>query len=136
MITRTARPDELDAILDLWGATGLGLRPTDAPGSLEGLIENDPDALVVAEEDGRIVGTLIAAWDGWRGNMYRLGVLPQYRRRGIASELVRAGERHLFDRGSRRVVAAVGDENSDATAFWRAVGYEMQDVHRLVKDLG
>jgi ribosomal protein S18 acetylase RimI-like enzyme len=78
---------------------------------------------------------LIAAWDGWRGNMYRLGVLPEYRRRGIGSDLVRAGERHLRSRGAHRVVAAVGQENVDATEFWRAVGYEIQDVHRLVKDL-
>jgi ribosomal protein S18 acetylase RimI-like enzyme len=62
-------------------------------------------------------------------------VVPEYRGRGIARELVRAGEAHIAGRGGRRVVAAVGRDNPDATAFWRAVGYEIQDAHRLVKNL-
>jgi ribosomal protein S18 acetylase RimI-like enzyme len=44
------------------------------------------------------VGTLVAAWDGWRGNMYRLAVLPEHRRAGIGRELVDAGyerDKHL-----------------------------------------
>ena len=40
-------------------------------------------------------GTVIASWDGWRGAMYRLAVLPSLRRRGIAAALVDEGERRL-----------------------------------------
>ncbi len=45
-----------------------------------------------SRRDGAIVATLIAAWDGWRGNMYRLAVAPELRREGIARTLVEAGE--------------------------------------------
>lgn len=31
----------------------------------------DQDALLVAARDGRIIGTLIAGWDGWRGSIAR-----------------------------------------------------------------
>jgi ribosomal protein S18 acetylase RimI-like enzyme len=41
----------------------------------------------VAEGDGEIVGALIAAWDGWRGNMYRLAVREGHRREGIGLAL-------------------------------------------------
>jgi len=136
VIIRPARADELEAILELWSETGLGLRATDAPGSLEELLVADPDALLVAEEDGRIVGTLIAGWDGWRGNLYRLGVLPEYRRRGIGAALVREGERRLTERGAIRIVAAVGTDRRGADVFWEAVGYERDgSAQRFVRNL-
>jgi len=136
VIIRPARADELEAILELWSETGLGLRATDAPGSLEELLVADPDALLVAEEDGRIVGTLIAGWDGWRGNLYRLGVLPEYRRRGIGAALVREGERRLTERGAIRIVVAVGTDRRGADVFWEAIGYERDgSAERFVRNL-
>ncbi|MGO9498921.1 MAG: GNAT family N-acetyltransferase [Solirubrobacteraceae bacterium] len=55
----------------------------------------------MAESDeGELVGALIAGWDGWRGNMYRLAVGPDHRRRGVARRSLDAGEEHL--RGSGR----------------------------------
>ena len=51
---------------------------------VERLIADSPAALLVAERDGEIVGVLIAAWDGWRGNMYRLAVREGAGGRGSA----------------------------------------------------
>ena len=59
------------------------------------LLDHAPGSLLVAEEGGEVVGVLIAAWDGWRGGMYRLAVRPERRRRGIGRLLVEAGEAHL-----------------------------------------
>jgi ribosomal protein S18 acetylase RimI-like enzyme len=59
------------------------------------LLAADPGALLVAEADGRIVGALIAASDGWRASMYRLAVDRKYRRRGIAQRLIACGEARL-----------------------------------------
>ena len=90
----------------------------------------------VAEDDGRIVGTLVAAWDGWRGNMYRLAVLPELRRNGIGRALVDAGHEHLRDLGARRVTALVGHEEDAAVALWEATGYERDEsLVRFVRNL-
>jgi ribosomal protein S18 acetylase RimI-like enzyme len=78
----------------------------------------------VAEAGGEIVGAVIAAWDGWRGTMYRLAVLGAYRRRGVGSRLVRAGHEFLAAQGARRVCALGVESEGQATAFWRAAGYE------------
>jgi len=79
---------------------------------------------MVAELGGVLVGTLVAAWDGWRGNMYRLAVLPVHRRIGIALALVRAGEERLVSLGAQRITALVVSSHDDATGFWVAAGYE------------
>ena len=94
------------------------------------------DALLVAEANGRLVGTLVAAWDGWRGNMYRLAVLPEYRRRGLARRLVQDGHQRLKAQGARRITALVADDEGDATGLWRAVGYERDEqIVRFVRNL-
>ena len=89
------------------------------------IVASDHAWLLVAEADGRIAGTLIAAWDGWRGNFYRLAVLPELRRRGIAAALVRAGEERLRAAGARRL-AAIVRRRPTAAGFWTAAGYEHQ----------
>ena len=90
----------------------------------------------MAERDGEIVGALIAAWDGWRGNMYRLAVRQGHRREGIGIALTRAGEKYLCGRGARRVTALVAFEDEAAGAFWDSAGYPKdREIGRRVRNL-
>ena len=80
----------------------------------------------MAERDGDVVGALIAGWDGWRGNMYRLAVRDGHRREGIGLALTRAGEDYLRQRGVRRVTALVAFDDETAGAFWETAGYPVE----------
>ncbi|HSX67116.1 hypothetical protein [Nocardioides sp.] len=50
-------------------------RPNDRPDLVMRLIEHDPAAVLVAVHEGRIVGTSVSGWDGWRAKLYRLAVV-------------------------------------------------------------
>lgn len=103
---------------------------------VERLIEDSPAALLVAERNDEIVGTLIAAWDGWRGNMYRLAVRDGHRRQGIGLALTRAGEEYLRGCGARRVTALVAFDDEAAGSFWEAAGYPVdREIGRRVHNL-
>lgn len=103
---------------------------------VERLIGDSPAALLVAELGGEIVGVLIAAWDGWRGNMYRLAASKEHRRQGIGIALTRAGEEYLHGRGVRRVTALVAFEDEAASGFWEAAGYPQdREIGRRVRNL-
>jgi ribosomal protein S18 acetylase RimI-like enzyme len=121
---RLARADEAEALLALWKAAGAAPSATDSPEHVRAAIEQA--WVLVAEVDGRPVGTLIAAWDGWRGTFYRLAVLPEARRRGIALRLVREGEGILRGVGARRIAAIVLDDREAALGLWQAAGFERQ----------
>jgi len=124
---RAATLGETAEILSLWRSADAVLSRTDDPDGIQRLLEKDPGALLVAIVDGKIAGTLIAAFDGWRGAMYRLAVLPDRRRRGIATELIAAGEHRLRDLGARRITAIIMTQHPDAVAAWEENGYE-EDV--------
>jgi len=123
-------------VLALWARSGSPPSPTDNSASLELLLEHDARSLLLAYADGSLAGSLIAVWNGWRGSFFRLGVDPSHRRRGIASALVREGERRLRERGALRLDAIVARDDAAATGLWRALGFELQaDRARFVRNL-
>ncbi len=135
-IRRCGREDA-QAVLDLWAEERSEHASTaDRREDIERLIEASPAALLVAERGGEIVGALIAAWDGWRGNMYRLAVSKEHRRQGIGLALTRAGEEYLNSRGVHRVTALVAFEDEAAGAFWESAGYPQdREIGRRVRNL-
>ena len=122
---RECRSEEAEALLALWQAAGTSPSITDTIADVRRVIESTAFVLV-AEADQRIVASLIAAFDGWRGNMYRIAVHPNYRRYGIGRALVEEGEKCLTKHGAKRITALVEEKYPWATAFWSSVGYEIE----------
>ena len=135
MVTiRDGTPADVDAVLEVWRATAEPSATDDAD-SVTSLMTCDRGALIVAVDEGAVIGTVIVGWDG-RGSMYRLVVVPGYRRRGIATRLVREGERRLRTHGARRLHMIVAADATAAQGFWSTTGYEPTGQLRYVKNLG
>ena len=133
---RECRHEDCPAVLDLWRRAEAIPSQTDTLDDLQRLVDEHGGLFLVAEEAERLVGTIIAGWDGWRGNMYRLAVLPEFRRRGIARFLVAEAERRLRAKGACRITALVVKSGEEAMAFWQAIGYDHdQRMVRYVKTL-
>jgi ribosomal protein S18 acetylase RimI-like enzyme len=128
VVIRPVRDDELAAALRMWEEAGV--TPPSVSDSIEGLTHliREPAALLlVATVDSQIVGSVIGGWDGWRGNIYRLAVIPEHRRKGIARRLVAEISRELFAKGATRLSALVEHDHQWAIDFWDSVsdlGYE------------
>lgn len=120
---REARPGDFPAILALWYSLDRHTALPDKPEHLETFHRFSPDLFLVAESDGRIVGTVIGGWDGWRANIARLATDPECQRGGVATALVREIERRLRGKGAARIYALVDKRSLPATPFWDAAGY-------------
>jgi len=133
--TRHAVPADVDALLAFWAVAGEnGSRPADGPEPVRRLIERDPEAVLLAEAGGRIVATIIAGWDGWRANLYRLAVDPDLRGRGLGKRMLALAEERLRALGAGRFCAMVLEDNELGRGLWRTAGYHAQeDWRRWVK---
>jgi GNAT superfamily N-acetyltransferase len=74
---------------------------------------------LVAEQDGRIVG-LIVAEDDWIEDLW---VAEPYRGRGVGSRLLAAGEREIAARGHGMAHLRVVAENESARRFYAVRGW-------------
>jgi ribosomal protein S18 acetylase RimI-like enzyme len=122
-----ATPGDVPELLALWAvAAENDSRPGDTARAVLNLLDRDPQACLIARQGDRIVGTLVAGWDGWRAHLYRLAVHPAVRRQGIAQALLDAGAARLRSLGATRLDAMVLEGNEQGQALWQAAGYSPQ----------
>ena len=134
---RRATVADADALVQFWRASGASMGGTDEPPFVRRALVHPDVVMMLAVLDERIVGSLMGTFDGWRGNLYRLVVAPDCRRRGVARELVRRVEEVLQAAGARRTTVLVEAERSGAVAFWAAAGYPRDErIVRHAADVG
>jgi ribosomal protein S18 acetylase RimI-like enzyme len=132
---REFRPGDYESVAKLWLDAGLGFRLGDDLESVKRKRKRDPDLFLVAVEKGVVVGTVMGAWDGRRGWIYHLGVLPSHQRRGIASKLILELEERMRKKGVSKVNGLVYAWNSVSISFFRENGYKVQTMEEVEKQL-
>jgi hypothetical protein len=113
---------------ELWARVFPDDPPWNAPGlMIENKLSVQPEFLLVAVTGDRILAAVMAGFDGVRGWMYHLAVAPEFRRRGIATQLVRAAESGLQRLGCPKVNVQVRSTNAEVVAFYRSLGYTIEE---------
>ncbi len=130
--------NDYDAVYALWqkSAPGIGIGYSDNRDEIAKKLTRDPDLFLVAEEDGKIIGTVIGGYDGRRGMIYHLAVEESYRHRGLGRQLMAEVERRLKAKGCQRSYLLVKDDASDVIEFYRSIGWETWDVTIMGRTLG
>lgn len=83
----------------------------------------DDDLLFLAIENGTVLGTIMAGYDGHRGWLYSVAVHPLHRKQGIGSVLVKHAENQLVKRGCMKINLQIMEGNESVAAFYETLGY-------------
>jgi ribosomal protein S18 acetylase RimI-like enzyme len=122
-------------VIDLWRRCDL-IRPQNDPRKdIARKLAVQGEMFLVAVVDGRIVGSVMAGYEGHRGWINYLGTAPEQRRRGIGRALMGEAERLLKERGCPKINLQVRTGNREVVAFYRAIGFRVDDVLSLGKRL-
>lgn len=127
--------DDYDAAYQLWQASapGIGLSRSDTREEIAKKLQRDPDLFLVAEDDGKIIGTVIGGYDGRRGIIYHLAVARAYRGNGIGKQLMAEVEKRLAAKGCLKAYLLVTRENTDVIEFYKRLGWETMEVTLMGK---
>lgn len=117
--------EDYEGVYALWKKIkGFGIRSIDD--SKEGVarfLKRNPTTSVVAEKDGRIVGSILCGHDGRRGCLYHVCVDEDYRRHGIGKRMVVFVMKALKEEKINKVSLIAFTENDIGNAFWNTIGW-------------
>jgi len=131
-------PSDYPQVIQLWQNAGPGihLRRSDEEQELAKKLQRDPDLFLIAEVNGRIIGSVLGGFDGRRGMIYHLAVDAIYRKNGLGALLMTELEKRMIEKGCIRSYLLVTKDNLEALRFYENTGWEKMDLYLLGKDLG
>ena len=138
LIRRFDEPDE-PSVIALWQACGL-TRPWNDPRlDIARKLQVQRELFLVGTLQDRVVGSVMAGYEGHRGWVNYLAVAPEFRGQGYGRLLMRHVEELLLQAGCPKINLQVRTINSEALAFYRQLGYVPDEVvslgKRLIPDL-
>lgn len=95
-----------------------------------------PELFFVAAEDRRIVGTIMAGYDGHRGWLYSVAVAKDRRRQGVGAALVSEAERRLIALGCAKINLQMEESNAAVSGFYQRLGYAIEPRVSMGKTIG
>jgi ribosomal protein S18 acetylase RimI-like enzyme len=127
---------EHDEIVNLWSIGNLPYKPKgrDSREAIAAEMKLNPDFFLGAFEEERLVGVAVVSCDSRKGWINRLAVHPDYRRRGIAVDLIDECESAIRKRGLKLFCALIEESNGPSIRLFKRRGYvEHRDIHYFCK---
>jgi ribosomal protein S18 acetylase RimI-like enzyme len=126
---------DADAVMNVWRRSGLVHPSNDPWKDIQRKLRVRADLFLVGTIGGAVVATVMIGYEGHRGWINYLGVLPGHRRRGYARQLMGEAERLLQLEGCPKINLQVRATNAGAVSFYEGVGYSDDKVVSLGKRL-
>lgn len=128
--------EDYENVILIWKQCELPFKPKgrDRRDNIEKEINRGLAIFFVAEEDEKLVGTVLGTHDGRKGWINRLAVLPAYRNSGLARKLVKKVEQELKETGIHIIACLIEGGNKDSMEVFSKLGYnEFPGMHYLTK---
>jgi ribosomal protein S18 acetylase RimI-like enzyme len=135
VLIRQFKHDDYDRIIRLWSSANLPIRPKgrDSYEKIKAQIRGGSTILLVAESNGKVVGTVLGTHDGRKGWINRLAVDTEFRRKNIAKQLVSQAEKWFEEIGLEVFACVIEGNNIPSIELFKKLGYEEWDVRYFSK---
>ena len=123
------------AVIELWRACALVVPWNDPAKDIARQLKVDADLFLVGESRGEFVATVMGGYEGHRGWINYLAVSPQHQRKGYGREIMEFVEQRIQLKGCPKINLQIRGTNTQAAAFYQAIGYDIENVIGLGKRL-
>lgn len=135
MDIRPYRDTDKHAVITLWEACGLTRPWNDPKKDIERKLSVQPELFFVGEQNGRVIASAMAGFDGHRGSVFYLAIQPDAQHRGYGRQLMAHIEEALSAMGCPKMNILVRSANEEVLAFYRKLGYSVDEAVSLGKRL-
>lgn len=132
------RPFEISdqkEVIELWKACQLVVPWNDPAKDIARKLKVDADLFLVGESEGEIIATVMGGYEGHRGWINYLAVSPQQQRKGYGKKIMQLVEQGIQQKGCPKINLMIRAKNTEAVAFYRSFGYELETSVGLGKRL-
>jgi len=119
------------AMVDLWNECKLIVPQNDPVKDIRKKVAFQPDLFFVALLDGQLVGSVMVGYEGHRGWLNYLAVLPKCQKRGYGRKLVERAIEELMKLGCLKVNLQVRETNTPVISFYEHLGFRNDNVVSL-----
>ena len=123
------------AIVDLWKKCGLVVPQNEPVQDIQSKTSFQPDLFFVALLNDKVIGSIMVGYEGHRGWINYLAVLPEHQRHGYGRRLVEKGIEELQTLGCVKVNLQVRKSNVSVIEFYRHLGFKEEDRISMGKRL-
>ena len=127
MLIRRYQPIDRQPVINLWTSVFNDKQPHNSPARMIDTKLAVDDLIFVALLDTQVVGSCMAGYDGHRGWLYAVAVMPQHRRKSIGSALVKETIAALDSLGCIKVNLQIRSHNRQVADFYQALGFNIED---------
>jgi ribosomal protein S18 acetylase RimI-like enzyme len=124
-----------DAIVDLWRKCSLVVPQNDPVEDIQRKLVFQPELFFVALLEGKVIGSIMVGYEGHRGWLNCMAVLPEHQRCGYGRRLVEKAVDELKRLGCLKVNLQVRRSNVSVVKFYKHLGFKDDDVVSLGKRL-
>ncbi len=127
MQIRPYLPKDEDQVIELWHACGLIVPWNDPRKDIARKLAVNPELFIVAvqntNENEQVVGSVMGGYEGHRGWINYLAVLPDHQGTGLGRKLIEQTEASLLALGCPKVNLQVRSTNTHIVEYYRSLGY-------------
>jgi ribosomal protein S18 acetylase RimI-like enzyme len=125
-ITRYS-PKNQNAVIALWNACNLIVPQNDPLEDIQKKLAFQPELFFIALLDGQLIGSVMVGYEGHRGWIQYLAVLPAYQKRGYGRKLVNKAIGELRKLDCVKVNLQVRRSNAAVVDFYKHLGFEEEE---------
>jgi ribosomal protein S18 acetylase RimI-like enzyme len=116
-----------DSVVDLWNKCDLIVPQNDPLEDIQKKLDFQPELFFIALLKNKVIGSVMAGYDGHRGWLYYLAVLPEYQKRGYGRQLVENAVNELRKLGCLKVNLQVRTSNTSVVDFYKNLGFKEEE---------
>ena len=115
------------AVIDVWKKCNLVVPQNDPLEDIQKKLDVQPELFFVALLKNKVIGSIMAGYDGHRGWLYYLAVLPEYQKKGYGKKLVKKAFTELRKLGCLKVNLQVRKDNTSIVNFYKHLGFKEEE---------